>query len=283
MKENESATKEKLQPFKEIWRHIPTGKKKNELDTLSGWVKNVIKKVDGESGKILVVDDEIEVVNSLKMILEHQGYIVDTAANGIDALEKLSRDDFDLILTDIRMPAMDGMELCEIIKNHPQLNRIPIILFSGYYETFESLADYFLAKPIDAETLLRVIQKIFRKYQIAREVNKIGEISRRAKKIQLISLTSIQNLSELRKILDFIWIFQPNYIPLFEMSHRAKMSIDNLRELLYLLEEKDTALIVADSPVLRSLLKSEIAYLGGNPARIFDSIENVKRSFKLEI
>ena len=151
---------ERLPPFKDIWTHVPMPKKFNDLDTVTDWIKTIIDKVDGAEGRILVVDDEQEVLSSLKEILEHEGYKVDTATNGIDALDKLSRKNFSIVLSDIRMPAMDGIEFAEILKNHPQLKRIPIILFSGYYDTFKSCADYFLAKPIESESLLIVINKL---------------------------------------------------------------------------------------------------------------------------
>ncbi|MFX1299128.1 MAG: hypothetical protein ACFFD2_30240, partial [Promethearchaeota archaeon] len=79
MKKDEN---EKLPHFKDIWTHIPPQKKYNDIDTLSDWVKSIVDKVEGKAGKeskILVVDDELEVLNSLKLILEHSGYSVDTA------------------------------------------------------------------------------------------------------------------------------------------------------------------------------------------------------------
>ncbi|MHA1648868.1 MAG: response regulator [Candidatus Helarchaeota archaeon] len=275
--------KEKIPPFKKIWTHIPTPDGTDDLNAVSEWLKSIIEKVDGKERRIIIVDDEHEVLNSLKQILIYEGYKVDTATNGIEALDKLSRHNFDLILSDIRMPAMDGIELSEICKNHPQLKEIPIVLFSGYYDTFESVADYFLAKPIDSESLLRVISKIFKKYQIKKEVEKIGVKRPKLKYFQEINIDNISNIADLQKILHFIWVFQPRHIPLFKISHETDLTIEKIRELLRLIEDQDTILIIEESPMLRELLKAELTLLGGNPARIFSSMEKVYEIFKSKL
>ncbi len=271
---------ENLPPFKEIWTHVPMPKKYNSLDTVSDWIKTIIDKVDGTERRILVVDDEQEVLSSLKEILEHEGYSVDIATNGIDALDKLSRINFSIVLSDIRMPAMDGIEFAEILKNHPQLKRIPIILFSGYYDSFESCADYFLEKPIESESLLIVISKIFERYQTSKQKQKVGVTRTKSKQFEVVPIDKLTDIRGLRNFLHFIWVFQPNNIPLFKISHKLDLSLDQIRELLTIIEKQDIALIVEESPILRTLLKSEITFLGGNPNRIFDSFNGVKRHFK---
>lgn len=271
----------KVPDFKDVWTHISTPKKYSDLDTMSDWVKSIIEKVDGTERRILIVDDEQEVLSSLKEILQHEGYHVEVATNGIDALDLLSRKNFSIILSDIRMPAMDGIELCEICKNHPQLNRIPIILFSGYYDTFESAADFFLEKPLDSESLVRVINKIFEKYQTIEDKGAIGDKRRKAKRFEVISIDKMSHPAKIQKLLNFFWVFQPKKIPLFKLSHKSDLAIDTIRAILNIIEKHDTALIVEDSPILRELLKSEIKFLGGNSRRIFDTLENVKENFEM--
>lgn len=278
MKEDE---KKEFPNFKDVWTHIPTPKGVNDLNTISDWIKTIIEKIDGTERRILIVDDEQEVLHSLKEILEHEGFYIEVATNGIDALDLLSRKSFSIVLSDIRMPAMDGIELCEICKNHPQLSRIPIILFSGYYDTFESAADFFLEKPIDSESLLRVIQKIFDKYEIPEEKRKIGEKRKKSKQFQVISIEKLSKPAKIQKLLNFIWVFQPRKIPLFKLSHNTELTIENLRILLNIIEKHDTVVIVEDSPILRELLKAEIKFLGGNSGRIFDTLEQVKKNFDI--
>ena len=86
------------------------------------------------SGNILVVDDHS--TNRLKMSLaaKNLGYTVDTAINGIDALEKIRTLEFDLVLLDILMPEMDGYEVLSIMKGDAGLNSIPVIVISAVEE-----------------------------------------------------------------------------------------------------------------------------------------------------
>ncbi len=277
--------KKKLPHFKDLWTYIPISKLETSSDTVSEWVKTIIEKTEGVGKSILIVDNEINTLNALKEILEYYApdYKITTAINGIEALDKLSHGDFDLILSDIRMPMMDGKELSEICKKSPDLSHIPIILFSGYYNTldFESSADYFLAKPIDSESLIKIIKRIFEKYQIIREVQKIGESHKKLKFFQIISIEDMFDFSKLKNLLDFIWVFQPNSIPLFRISYKAKLNIEEVRELLEIVEKEDTVLIVKEAPLLRELLKSEITFIGGNPSRIFESLEDIKAQFDI--
>jgi len=82
------------------------------------------------SGKILVVDDEHAIRATLRMILEYEGYEVIEAANGPEALERAENSLPHLVLLDIKMPGMDGMEvLRELVRRYPNL---PVIMLSGH-------------------------------------------------------------------------------------------------------------------------------------------------------
>jgi two-component system response regulator YesN len=116
--------------------------------------------------KILLVDDEIWMCEGLKKVIHQHcpGFIVDTAAkDGIQALKALESRDFDLIITDIRMPGMDGIALLKEIR-HRGLS-IPVIIISGHSE-FEyakmairyDVLDYIL-KPLDREEIVFVLEK----------------------------------------------------------------------------------------------------------------------------
>ena len=164
---------EKIPPFNEVWEDVastPKGRKEkfnigkfisNESSTVNEWIKSIIEKVDKEREKkcILIVDDEQLIRDSLKKILEMGGYSVEVAANGITALDILSKKDIDLVLSDVKMPAMDGMELFRECKSNPELKNVPFILFSGYYNKDTLQADYFLTKPIESGILFKTIKK----------------------------------------------------------------------------------------------------------------------------
>jgi CheY-like chemotaxis protein len=80
--------------------------------------------------KILVVDDEEMVRIVLKQILEQGGYACDIAGNGVEALKKLKADNFDLLITDINMPEMDGVEL--LAKTKELFPAMPVIFITAY-------------------------------------------------------------------------------------------------------------------------------------------------------
>lgn len=116
--------------------------------------------------KILLVEDTIEALYNLRDFLRMEGFEIITATNGTDALLKLYSYTPDLIITDLRMPRMDGFELIERVKNTAFLRSIPIIVFSanGSKENeAKSIllgAHSFLKKPSSIEAILRSIHAV---------------------------------------------------------------------------------------------------------------------------
>src|SRR2546423_13781417 len=86
--------------------------------------------------RILVVDDEPEVCNAVKMLLNFDGHIVEVASNGKDALEMFEHGKFDLIITDFEMPRMKGDELAAAIK--ARAPNQPIVMITAYAEMLYS-------------------------------------------------------------------------------------------------------------------------------------------------
>ncbi len=105
--------------------------------------------------RILVVDDVEENCAVLERRLRRQGYDVETAVNGRDALDRLARDRFDLVLLDVMMPEMDGYEVLERLKASPEWRNIPVIMISALDDLasvvrcIERGAEDYLAKPFD--------------------------------------------------------------------------------------------------------------------------------------
>lgn len=123
--------------------------------------------------RVLVVDDEPVVTKSCERILSPEGYSVDCASDGNDAIDKLGRDGYDLIITDLKMPGMDGIELIRWIRNSkPDTGVVVITGYPSQESIKEALGlrilDY-LPKPFSPSLLLEVVQK-------AMEFKKIGEI-----------------------------------------------------------------------------------------------------------
>jgi len=112
--------------------------------------------------KLLVVDDEKNIRMLFKEELEEEGYQVEAASNGLEALEKLKGSSFDLVVLDIKMPGMDGIQALNEIKN---LNKDqPVILCSAYGEfkqDFSSwVSDGYVVKSADTRELKQTIKNI---------------------------------------------------------------------------------------------------------------------------
>ena len=117
--------------------------------------------VDNPTAKILVVDDLEANKKLIVEILELEGYSVESASDGKEALEKLKAGDFDLVISDIDMPEMTGIEMAKEIKLSSL--SLPLILMSGnaapYKKEIAVLANYFLPKPFGVKDLLSVVAK----------------------------------------------------------------------------------------------------------------------------
>src|SRR5437870_1814719 len=114
--------------------------------------------------KILLVEDTIEALDTLKDLLEIEGYEVITATNGEEALSKFYLYTPNLVITDLRMPKLDGFGLLKAIKEQESLNSIPVIVFSvnatreHEIKSKELGAVAFLSKPTSIENLLKHIE-----------------------------------------------------------------------------------------------------------------------------
>lgn len=107
------------------------------------------------SGSILVVDDNSVIRQMLRMGLEADGHTVSIADNGLDALEKLRKDEYDLVLLDSMMPKMNGIQLLETMRQDSMLSKIPVIVISANHQIENAVrcielgaVDY-LSKPIN--------------------------------------------------------------------------------------------------------------------------------------
>ena len=120
--------------------------------------------------KILIIDDKKENLYFLESLLKGFGYEVISAVNGVDALEKLSSDGFQMIISDILMPKMDGFQLIKNVKTDNSLKNIPFVFYTATYidDKDKELglklgADEYILKPIDPEELIKIIQDIIKK------------------------------------------------------------------------------------------------------------------------
>jgi|tagenome__1003787_1003787.scaffolds.fasta_scaffold20985475_3 two-component system response regulator ResD len=116
--------------------------------------------------KILIVDDEFEMRQLLKIYLRKDNYQVDEAENGQGAYEKMKKNDYDLMILDVMMPIMDGWQTIEQVRKNSD---IPIIMLTAKGTTqdkvtgFSTGADDYLVKPFDEEELLVRIKALLRR------------------------------------------------------------------------------------------------------------------------
>jgi two-component system chemotaxis response regulator CheY len=119
--------------------------------------------------KILVVDDDKTTRKMVSLILKSKGYDVVTAENGMDGLQKLGTEQINLILTDMNMPYMDGIEFTKQVRTNPDTSHIPIVMLTTEADeeekqrAFKAGVDDYLVKPATAEQIVDSMKKIIKK------------------------------------------------------------------------------------------------------------------------
>lgn len=155
--------------------------------------------------KILIVDDEIEYQKVMSLILEDLGYSIDTCSNGIEALEYIEKNSVQLILTDLKMPKMDGVELIKKVKEkYEDMNIIVMTAFGSIESAVDSIkygaTDYF-PKSGDMKELILKIDRLAKIYRLERKSS---------------FLLENQNTQEF-----FMESKNPEYLKLLEMCERV--------------------------------------------------------------
>lgn len=118
---------------------------------------------------ILIIDDEEDIRDILKYNLEKEGFKVDVASSGTDGLEKMKLNIPDLVILDVMMPGMDGIEVCESIRNTPEYDQIIICLLTARNEDYSQIAgldagaDDYVAKPVKPKVLISRINALLRR------------------------------------------------------------------------------------------------------------------------
>ena len=124
--------------------------------------------------RILIVDDEKLLVKGIKFNLENEGYEVDAVYNGEDALELAKEMDYDLIVLDLMLPKLSGLEVCKQIR---EFSKVPIIMLTAKGEDtdkllgFEYGADDYLTKPFNILELKARIRAILRRSVVKQQKN----------------------------------------------------------------------------------------------------------------
>ena len=119
--------------------------------------------------KILIVDDEPDLVELVSYNLKKEGYKVSTAPDGEDALEKVRKSAFDLIILYLMLPGIQGVELCRMLRSNPKTEAIPIIMLTARGEVSDKIrgletgADDYMTKPFSPKELLARVKAVLRR------------------------------------------------------------------------------------------------------------------------
>ena len=129
---------------------------------------------------ILIVDDKQENLFSLKALLQLNDYKVDTANSGENALKRILKNDYALIILDVQMPGMDGFEVAESIRGYSKSKDIPILFLSAVNtdkrfitKGYSAGAVDYVTKPFDSDLLLLKVKTFYRLYEQSRELSKM--------------------------------------------------------------------------------------------------------------
>lgn len=119
-----------------------------------------------EPKRILVVDDQVEIVDLTATVLRAEGFDVETAGNGRDALHRAFSSRFDLVLLDINMPEMDGWETLRLLKADDRLTGVPVVMFSIKGEIRDQVhglqlgAAGYITKPYAVDELVGQVREV---------------------------------------------------------------------------------------------------------------------------
>jgi DNA-binding response OmpR family regulator len=201
--------------------------------------------------KILVVDDELNILELVKLYLDNEGYQVETASRGGEAITKMAAVNPDMVILDLMLPDIDGFEVCRQIRSK---SNVPILMLTARKEDVDKIvglemgADDYLTKPFNPRELTARIRAIMRRFQSGQKISEIVEIGNlridlarheTSVKGQLLSLrtkeyalltTFAQNpgiVFSREKLLEMVWSFD-----YYGETRTVDVHINHLREKL---------------------------------------------------
>jgi phosphate regulon transcriptional regulator PhoB len=134
---------------------------------------------------ILVIDDEPDLVELVSYNLRKEGFIVESASDGESALKKIKKGEYDLLILDLMLPGIQGIELCRIVRNDPKNAGLPIIMLTAKGEEIDRIiglemgADDYITKPFSPRELVARVKAVLRRFTekpVIEKIMKIGDI-----------------------------------------------------------------------------------------------------------
>ena len=125
------------------------------------------------SKKVLIVEDEHAILELVKLYLEKEGFRTVTAMNGIEALKRVKEDKPDLVVLDLMMPHIDGLEVCKRLRSTPETAKLPIVMVTAKAEESDTIvglelgADDYVTKPFSPKALVARVKALLRRVERA--------------------------------------------------------------------------------------------------------------------
>lgn len=122
-----------------------------------------------DAKRILVVDDEADLVELVSYNLKKEGFVIDSAFDGEEAFAKVKKANYDLLILDLMLPGIQGMELCRILRNDPKTASLPIIMLTAKGEEVDKVvglemgADDYVTKPFSLRELVARVRAVLRR------------------------------------------------------------------------------------------------------------------------
>jgi two-component system cell cycle response regulator len=129
-------------------------------------------------GKVLVIDDDSDFLNMIKLLLSLNSFTVETACSGAEGLEMIDKSDFDLVLSDVMMPGLSGFEVCKNIRSGEKTFELPVILLTAKGEKEDIIeginlgANDYIIKPFESEVLIAKINALIKLKELQDEIKR---------------------------------------------------------------------------------------------------------------
>jgi DNA-binding response OmpR family regulator len=143
------------------------------------------------NAKILIVEDERDIVDLLRYNLEAAGFETDYVRNGADALHRAVEKSPDLILLDLMLPEVDGLIVCRLLKNDPRTKNIPVVMITAKAEERDRIAglelgvDDYITKPFSPKEVVLRVSAVLRRIQVGKQSEDTQQIQRHGLTIDL--------------------------------------------------------------------------------------------------
>ncbi|MGB8658126.1 MAG: response regulator transcription factor [Candidatus Zixiibacteriota bacterium] len=131
------------------------------------------------SKKILIIEDDKDIVDLLKLYLTKEGFVHKEASDGFSGLQKAKAESFDLIILDLMLPEMDGLQVCKELRGDPKTASIPIIMLTAKAEETDKIvglelgADDYVTKPFSPKELVARVKALLRRTERKPELDEV--------------------------------------------------------------------------------------------------------------